>query len=947
MRLYHRYLKKFSICLILFWGVVQVSAQKDSIYIEARLSSDRKFLEVNQEIIYHNRSDKDLRTIKLLNWVSAYNKRGTSLVYRKLEDRNNDLHFAQPHQLGKLLELNVKGPEDQIIPINTLSDESLFLPLEKALKPDESVTLQLKYRMQLPDKKFTGYGTSGQNTALKYFFIVPDHFDPDNITRKNYHDIEEQVNFNTYWTINFDIPVNSFIEGNLPQIQMNSFKGYLESDPEFLISSNAYPSIKVDVDGTGTDIKFGYQLKPEEKQNLEFYLPLQLKFIKEKIGFLPESLFISDKFRAKEDFFGNNDIVFWKFRFQLFTDAEKTDLDYFGIITKKILDESIIADKQKDHWFKNGLKSYLEMQYLKKFYSNTRLLGKLPETQIFGIKPLKIFHASKVKLLDRYGLAYQYIMLQNLDQKIGEDFAVLSNFNDMTISGFETGSLFNYSADKMGYETFNTMVRNYISQNSGKKINPEEFLNAIAGKDKTNSYLSGFFRQKNRVDFKLGHIKKENDSLQLKVIKNTNLAIPVKLEAQTKSGEKKAYWIETEENERTATLSLPATDNIYKVTLNSGYIFPESKYRNNFLYAKGLFSNTKKIKLKLIKDIPDPEYNEIYISPRIRFNNTYDKFLLGVNLKNQSFFDEKFLYSFTPMYSTGTGKLTGSGAVSYSILPAESFIRSLTFGVSGSYFHYDYNLAYQKGSLFSTLSFRKNPRSTVSRSIALSYNYFERDLSPLMVANNDYKKYNLWSLGYGYSDSQMIHEKSFSLSTQGMEDFNKITAEGFYRWEFAPRQKLSVRLFAGYFLRNDTRNNLFNYGISRVSNYAFSYSLLGESANSGILSQQFILADGGFKSFIPGTVNQWITSFNVDSSVWKIFHVYADAGVYKNQNLPAKFIWDSGIKVRIIPDFLEVYFPIQSSLGFEPSFKDYAKRIRYTLVLNLGSIINAARRGWY
>lgn len=216
-----------------------------------------------------------------------------------------------------------------------------------------------------------------------------------------------------------------------------------------------------------------------------------------------------------------------------------------------------------------------------------------------------------------------------------------------------------------------------------------------------------------------------------------------------------------------------------------------------------------------------------------------------------------------------------------------------------------------------------------------------------MMANDDYKKYNLWSFGYGYSDSQMIHEKSFSLSTQGMEDFNKITAEGFYRWEFAPRQKLSLRLFAGYFLKNDTRNNLFNYGISRVSNYAFSYNLLGESADSGILSQQFILADGGFKSFIPGSVNQWITSFNVDSSIWKIFHVYADAGVYKNKDLPAKFIWDSGIKVRIIPDFLEIYFPVQSSLGFEPSFKDYGKRIRYTLILNLGSIINAARRGWY
>lgn len=931
----------------MFWGVVQVSAQKDSIYIEAKLSPDRKSLEVNQEIVYYNHSDKDLNTVKLLNWVSAYNKRGTSLVYRKLEDRNNDLHFAKNDELGKILELNIKNSENQEIPINTISDENLFLPLNKALKPGESITLQLQYKMLLPDKKFTGYGTSSQITALKYFFIVPDHFDPDNISQNNYHDIEEPVSFNTFWTVNFDIPVNNFIEGNLPQVQMNSFKGYLDSDPEFLISQTAYPYITTSVDGSNTLVKFGYNLKPEEKQNLEFYLPLHLKFLKEKLGFLPESIFISDKFRAKEDFFGNNDITFWKFRFQLFTDAEKTDLDYFGIITKKILDENIIADKQKDHWFKNGLKSYIEIQYLNKFYKDTKLLGTLPESKLFGLKPLKLFHASKVKLLDRYGLAYQYIMLQNLDQKIDENFAVLSNFNDMAISSFETGSLFNYSADKIGDSTFNDLVKSYISQNSGKKINPEEFLKELSKKDKSTNYLTDFFKQKNRVNFKLKRIKKENDSLQIKIARNTDASIPVKLETETREGEKKEYWIENEENERVKDFSLPASDNIYKITLNNGYIFPESNYRDNFLYAKGIFSNTKKIKLKLIKDIPNPEYNEIYISPRVRFNNTYDKFLLGVNLKNQSFFDQKFLYSFTPMYSTGTGKLTGSGAVSYSFLPAESIFRSLTFGASGSYFHYDYGLAYRKGSLFSNFNFRKNPRSTVSRSVGFSYNYFERDLSPLMIANDDYKKYNLWSVGYGYSDNQMIHEKSFSLSAQGMEDFNKITAEGFYRWEFAPKQKLSLRLFAGYFLRNDTRNNLFDYGISRVSNYTFSYNLLGESASSGLLSQQFILADGGFKSFIPGTVNQWITSANVDSSVWKIFHVYADAGIYKNKDMPAKFIWDTGVKVRIIPDFLEVYFPIQSSLGFEPSFKDYAKRIRYTLVLNLGSIINAARRGWY
>lgn len=112
-------MKKFSIGLFLIWGVVQVSAQKDSISIHAKLSQDRKTLVVNQEIVYHNHSDKDLNKIKLLNWISAYNKRGTSLVYRKLEDRNNSLHFAKQEELGKVLELNIKNSGNQLVPVKT------------------------------------------------------------------------------------------------------------------------------------------------------------------------------------------------------------------------------------------------------------------------------------------------------------------------------------------------------------------------------------------------------------------------------------------------------------------------------------------------------------------------------------------------------------------------------------------------------------------------------------------------------------------------------------------------------------------------------------------------------------------------------------------------------------------------------------------------------------
>ena len=95
------------------------------------------------------------------------------------------------------------------------------------------------------------------------------------------------------------------------------------------------------------------------------------------------------------------------------------------------------------------------------------------------------------------------------------------------------------------------------------------------------------------------------------------------------------------------------------------------------------------------------------------------------------------------------------------------------------------------------------------------------------------------------------------------------------------------------------------------------------------------------------TAGQWIITLNTDAHIWKMFNLYFDIGAYKNKNLPAHFIWGSGVKIKLIPDFIEFFFPVYSTLGFEPGFKDYSKRIRFGLNLNLGAVVNMARRGWY
>lgn len=939
-------MKKYSATLFLLLIFVEVFAQQNRIFIDAQLSENDNQITVDQKIIYHNSTENPISKINLLNWIAAYKNRDTPLLQRKLEDRKSDLYFAKSEDLGSLDQLQIQINKSSWTSLS-FSEENIFLDLDHTLKSGEEVTINLKYKLYLPNAKFTGYGWAKNQIVLKYFFLTPNSFETSEQNSRFYLDIEENQSPGNYWNINLTAPLAYQIESNLPKISDRSFEGIVNKDPELILKKSPFEQIKTQIEGQEIEVDFSYPLTTTDRRNLEFYLPLQLHFIKNKIGFLPSKILITEKFLKDENFVGIDDLNFWKFHYQLFKDDEKIDLHYFSILSKAIIQRSAIFEKSKDHWMMNGLKTYLEIQYINRYYADRKLLGDLPDQlNIFGLKPLKLFHASKLKLNERYGLGYQYMLTQNLDQKINIPFEDLSNFNSTAISHFETGSLFSFLAEKMGVEIFDNFLINYLSNHQEKLIEQQEFLDQLTlASGYSADFLENFIKQKNRVNFKLKRYEKVNDQFQVKIAKNTFQTIPFKLETETKSGEKHEFWFDTDASNKTVTYNIPQA-NAEKIVVNSDYIFPENNYRDNYLYTKGLFANTKKIRIKVLKDIPNPEYNEIYVNPRINFN-AYDKVLFGINFKNSSLFDRKFNYSLTPYFSSGTSSLAGSGGVSYSFQPADAFYRSLELGISSSYFHYDYDLTYKKFSASANMNFSKNPRSDIGRNLAFSYNFLEKQLNQELIAKNDYAKYNLWNVGYAYSDRSLIHEKYLSAGVQWMEDFQKISTELSYRWEFAENKKVSFRFFGGYFFTNKTKNNLFDYGISKVSNYSFSYGLLGQSATSGILAQQFILAEGGFKSYVGNTANQWITAINVDSHVWRWFNVYADAGLYKSKFENPQFIWDSGIKLKVIPDFLEVYFPIQSSLGLEPSFKDYGQRIRFTLSLNFSAITNYFRRGYY
>jgi hypothetical protein len=163
-------------------------------------------------------------------------------------------------------------------------------------------------------------------------------------------------------------------------------------------------------------------------------------------------------------------------------------------------------------------------------------------------------------------------------------------------------------------------------------------------------------------------------------------------------------------------------------------------------------------------------------------------------------------------------------------------------------------------------------------------------------------------------------------------------------------RQYDFRLFAGTFLHNRVTDSgdFFSFSLDRPSDYLFDYSYLGRSEEAGFLSQQIIISEGGFKSqFTNRFANQWMLTTNGSVSIWRWIEAYVDAGYYKSNNQDIQFKYDTGIRLNLVHNILEIYFPLQSSLGFEPSLKNYDQKIRFVLTLDPGAIINFVKRGFF
>lgn len=358
--------------------------------------------------------------------------------------------------------------------------------------------------------------------------------------------------------------------------------------------------------------------------------------------------------------------------------------------------------------------------------------------------------------------------------------------------------------------------------------------------------------------------------------------------------------------------------------------------------------NYKPFKLKLGKDVEDPRYNHIYITPIFSYKNIYDGFTVGTQINNKSIFKKEFNYKIKPLYAVNSKKISGSAYIFKSINYRKENLFLVNYGLYANLRSYDNDSRVKIFSPFISLNFRDNDdlRSNKLKTLMLRGLKISHDGNIESIP-----EYEIFNIKYSNMNTGLLNSKKWYIDYQYSNIFSKISFNYQIKKMFKNNREFNFRLFSGYFTHNklNYQNNYFDYSLDRPTDYLYDYYYYGRSEDRGILSQQIIMGEGGFKSKIDNPFsNNFITTINMSSTIWKNFLLYTDIGILNSIDKKSlRFVYDSGIRFNIIENYFEIYFPIKSTNGYEIKNSNYEEKIRFLFTFEPDVLLGLFRRKWY
>ena len=932
------------ILYLLFFCLAAQAGAQHVINIDATLLPGKKTLAIKQQITYKNTSADTLRELYLFDWANSFSTKTSPLGKRFAENYDSSFHFEKEKERGKTTIEKIYGTAKNPLQWQRGDEVDILRIIPQApLLPGDSYTFNLEYAVKVADSKFTRYGVDKNgNYKLRYWYISPAVYNGQWQVYSN-KNIDDLYLTPSEFSVSLHFPKNYSLTSDLDLLDESSSQNtksialggrertgatiYLEKIPTF-------ETIETDKLQVITNI-----------QNSKVNPPVQAllidriaHFLDERLGPYPfEKMVISETDYKTNPVYGLNQLP----RFiSPFPDGFEYDMEQLKTITRNYIDNTLIMDSRDDYWLQDALQIYLMMEYVDTYYPKMKIIGNLSNWWI-----IRWAHAADLEFNDQYPILYLNMARNNIHQALTTPKDSLLKFNMNIANGYYGASGLRYLNDYLGDGVVNRSIKEFYSENRLKPIKSSSFETVLSRNTELpiNWFFEDFADTRTTIDFKIKKVEKQGDSLKVFIKNNRNSELPVSLYGLNK--EEVVYKTWTRPVDSITTVTIPA-ENIRKLALNYEGKIPEYNRRNNFKAVKGLLN--KPLQFRLFQDVEDPNYTQFFFMPIFEYN-LYDGISAGLRLYNKTVLPKAVHYSLEPQFGFRSKTLVGSASISYTQTMDQGNLYAMRYGFSGNYYSYDRGLFYKRFTPYITFAFRNDDlRNNEKQYINLRNVNVYRDENP--NDPNQEPNYSVFNMQYVYSNPNLINYFRGVADYEISSKFSKLSVDLEYRKLFLSNRQLNLRFFAGVFLFNDTRENedFFSFALDRPNDYLFDYNYYGRSEDSGLFSQQLIIAEGGFKSQLePAYANSWMATVNASTNIWRWIYAYADVGLVSNKKRGTNAVFDSGVRVSLVADYFELYFPIYSNLGFEPNLPHYDEKVRFIITLSPKTLLGLFTRRWY
>uniref|UniRef100_UPI00316AECD9 aminopeptidase n=1 Tax=Flavobacterium soli TaxID=344881 RepID=UPI00316AECD9 len=907
-----------------------------------------KTLFVKQELTFHNQSNDTLTSVILNDWNNAYSSKETPLAKRFSDEFVRSFHVAKEEERGSTKEIAIRDMYNQDFQWKRLHDQPdlIEVTLPQKLAPNEKINLILNYTLKLPSNRFTnyGYGENGK-MYLKNAFLTPARYENGGFIKYSNNNLDDSANSISDYDVTVSVPESFEITTDLFSKKtienhnaIYTLSGTNRIDFSLFVEQNTnFRSFKK------SDLEVLTDLKTNNVDEVRKALLINqmMDFVKENIGAYPHGkVVVSQADYDRNPFYGLNQLPSF---LSPFPDDFLFEIKFLKTYLNNYLKTSLRLDPRKDNWIYDGMQMFVMMRYIDEFHPQSKMMGSVSKFRI-----LKSYNLTNLSFNEQYSYFYMLMARKNLDQPIGDPKNTFIKFNEQIAGKYRSGLSFKYLDHYLENEIVSKSLVEFYKINQQKQTSREDLEQILKANSPKNIdwFFNTIVNSREIVDYKFSSISKSQDSVSFTIKNRTNTTVPIPVYGLKGKQVVFKEWYENISTDSTFTVERKEAD---RIVLNYKNEVPEFNLRNNWKSMRPFFPNNRPFKFVFMKDLEDPYYNQILYVPTVTYN-LYDGISPGIRFHNKTILDKPFNFDVNPVYSANTQSLIGSFSFAINQYNRKSEDFNNRYLISGNYFHYAPDATYLKINPTAIFRFREKDfrdnrkRGLLIRQVMVNRQESKYDLS-FDENNQNYSVFNA-----KYSDNKTEITKHFNLSTdlQLSSKFGKSSIEFGYRKLFNDNRQINVRFFAGAFLYNTTDSDFFSFALDRPTDYLFDYNYYGRSETSGLFSQQLIIAEGGFKSrLINPYANQWMATTNASFNIWNWVEIYGDAGFMKNKNQGERFVYDSGVRLNLVTDYFELYFPVYSNNGWEIADNNYQEKVRFIVTLSPSVLINLFTRKWF